>query len=316
MIPDWITVSDEVAEGLRDGRPVVALESTLITHGLPWPTNLETARKAEAAIRAEGAIPATIAVREGRPTVGLTESQLAELAECKGVMKASRRDLGAAVALRRTAGTTVSATMVLAHAAGIPVFATGGIGGAHKESDPTRPLDISNDLTELSRTPILVVCAGAKSILDLPQTLELLETFGVPVLGFRTDVLPTFYVRGGAGPVSCRVDSTRQAAEIFAAHVTMGGKGTILAQPLEQEIAVPADEFESALLQAQSEAAAAGVSGPKSTPFLLSRLADLTVGKTLTANQALIVANAKLAAEVAQELLALSFGMPRPPKFA
>ena len=202
----------------------------------------------------------------------------------------------------RTAGTTVSATMALAHAAGIRVFATGGIGGAHKESAPTRPLDISSDLTELSRTPVLVVCAGAKSILDLPQTLELLETFGVPVLGYRTDTLPTFYVRGGAGPVSCRVESTADAAAVFAAHVRMGGYGALLAQPLEQEIAIPADVFESAMTQAEREAADAGIAGPKSTPFLLSRLADLTVGKTLAANQALILSNARLAAEVAADL--------------
>ena len=301
--PDWLSVSDEVRDAITTGRPVVALESTLITHGLPWPTNWKTARHAETAVREAGAIPATIAVIDGRPTVGLDPTELDRLAEAKAVVKASRRDLGAAVAQGRTAGTTVSATMALAHAAGIRVFATGGIGGAHKESDPTRPLDISNDLTELSRIPVLVVCAGAKSILDLPQTLELLETFGVPVLGYQTDTLPTFYVRGGAGPVSTRVESPADAAAVFEAHVRMGGNGAILAQPLEHEVAVPADEFELAMAQAQREADDAGITGPKSTPFLLSRLADLTVGKTVAANQALIVANARLAATVAAELL-------------
>ncbi|MCZ2344209.1 MAG: pseudouridine-5'-phosphate glycosidase [Bacteroidales bacterium] len=299
----WLQISDEVRAALSDAQPIVALESTLITHGLPWPTNLETAQKAEAAVRIGGAVPATIAVIAGQPCVGLTPNQLAELAEAKQIAKASRRDLGAVVAQGRSAGTTVSATMALAWAAGIRVFATGGIGGAHRETNPTQPLDISSDLTELSRTPVLVVCAGAKSILDLPQTLELLETFGVPVLGYRTHELPTFYVRGGGGPVSCRVETAAEAAAVFAAHVQMGGKGAILAQPLESEVAVPADEFESAMFQAENEAEAAGISGPQSTPFLLSRLADLTVGRTLVANQALILANARLAAETAKELI-------------
>lgn len=299
----WLQISEEVRDALSDGKPVVALESTLVTHGLPWPTNLETAQKAETAVRSGGAVPATIAIIAGQPCVGLTQAQLAGLAEAKQIAKASRRDLGAIVAQGRSAGTTVSATMALAAAAGIRVFATGGIGGAHKEANPTRPLDISSDLTELSRTAVLVVCAGAKSILDLPQTLELLETFGVPVLGYRTDELPTFYVQGGGGPVSCRVESAAEAAAVFDAHVRMGGKGAILAQPLESEVAVPADEFESAMSQAESEAEAAGISGPRSTPFLLSRLADLTVGRTLVANQALILANARLAAETATELV-------------
>lgn len=302
MIPSWLKVSAEVAAAVGDGRPVVALESTLISHGLPWPANLGTAQKAEAAVRENGAVPATIAVVAGRPTVGLSDGEFETLARADGVWKASRRDLGGAVALGKTAGTTVSATMALAHAAGIRVFATGGIGGAHKEADPTQPLDISSDITELARTPVLVVCAGAKSILDLPQTLELLETFGVPVLGYRTDELPAFYVRAGGGPVSCRVETASMAAAVFSSHVQMGGFGAILAQPLDQEIAVPADEFAAAMRQAEAEAKAANVTGPRSTPFLLSRLADLTVGKTLAANQALIVSNARLAAEVAAAL--------------
>ncbi len=301
MHPDWLTLAPEVAAALAAGRPVVALESTLVSHGLPWPANLETARQAEAAVCAAGAVPATVAVLRGRPTVGLTDAELETLARGEGVMKASRRDLGAAVGLGRTAGTTVSATMALAHAAGIPVFATGGIGGAHKRVHG-HPLDVSADLAELARTPVLVVCAGAKSILDLPQTLELLETFGVPVLGYRTDEFPAFTVRGGGGPVSCRVETPAEAAVVFAAHLRMGGRGAVLAQPLDEHIAVPADEFAAALRTAEAEAEAKGVRGAEVTPYLLARLADLTAGKTLAANRALIVANARLAAEVAGKL--------------
>jgi pseudouridylate synthase len=322
---DWLTISDEVRAALAAKRAVVALESTLIAHGLPWPVNLETARESEAAVRAAGAIPATIAMPHGAPTVGLTDAQLEELARALNVLKASRRDMGAAVALKRTAATTVSATMALAHAAGVRVFATGGIGGAHQElgtrsaergaaelhSVPSsefrvpssgEPFDISADLTELARTPVLVVCAGAKSILHLPRTLELLETGGVPVWGFRTSAFPAFYVRESALPVSARLDAPREAALAFAAHVRMGGAGAVLAQPCPAEVAVPATEFDAWLHEAESAARAAGVVGAKVTPFLLARLAELSGGRTLTANRALIVSNARLAAEVAVAL--------------
>lgn len=301
MPPDWLTISDEVRAALAAGRPVVALESTLIAHGLPWPTNLETARESEAAIRAAGAIPATIAVLNGVPTVGLSDSQLELLAQAPGVRKASRRDLGAAVALKQHAATTVSATMALAHAAGIRVFATGGIGGAHTGAEP---FDISADLTELARTPVLVVCAGAKSILHLPRTLEILETLGVPVVGYRTDSFPAFYVRDHAPalPVSARVDSPKEAAALFASHVQMGGNGAVLANPCAAEVAVPASEFANWLHEADREALAAGISGAKVTPFLLAKIAEWSGGRTLVANRALIVANARLAAEVATEL--------------
>jgi pseudouridine-5'-phosphate glycosidase len=300
-MPNWLTVSDEVQAAIAAGRPVVALESTLIAHGLPWPVNLETARESEAAIRAAGAIPATIAVLHGVPTVGLSDTQLALLAQACGVQKASRRDLGAAVALKQLAATTVSATMALAHAAGIRVFATGGIGGAHRDAEP---FDISADLTELARTPVLVVCAGAKSILHLPRTLEILETLGVPVVGYRTDAFPAFYVREHFPPlaVSARVDSPSEAAALFAAHVRMGGSGAVLAQPCPAEVAVPAADFDRWLNEAEREAHTAGVTGAKVTPFLLSRLADLSGGRTLAANRELIVANARLSAEVAVAL--------------
>ena len=302
MIPDWLTCADEVAAALTAHRPVVALESTLICHGLPWPANLETARKAEAAVRDAGAVPATIAVLAGRPTVGLSLDEVEALAKATGVMKASRRDLSIAVALHRTAATTVSATMALAHKAGIAVFATGGLGGAHRPPAPAS--DISADLTELGRTPVLVVCAGAKSILDLPRTLEILETLGVPVLGFGTDTFPQFYTRGGTLPVSARVDSPEQAAAAFAAHVALGGAGMVLANPLPDADAIPQVEFDAWLAEAEAEldAACAYVGGAKLTPFLLARIAELSDGRTLSANKKLIVNNARLAAQVAGSL--------------
>jgi pseudouridine-5'-phosphate glycosidase len=341
MVAPWLTLSAEVAVALADNRPVVALESTLIAHGLPWPANLQTARESEAAVRAAGAVPATVAVWHGVSTVGLTDEQIVELAQSPGVFKASRRDLGAAVGLKRLAATTVSATMTLAHAAGVKVFATGGIGGAHRTARAAQtaeqggrgvggdeePFDISADLTELGRTPVLVVCAGAKSILHLPRTLEILETLGVPVVGYRTDTLPAFYVRanperarrgpsenhpvahapGSPGhklPVSCRVESPGEAAAVFAAHTRMGGGGAVLAQPCPADVAVPESEFQQWLAVAEADARAAGVSGAKITPFLLARLAELSGGRTLAANRALVVANARLAAEVAAALVA------------
>lgn len=310
MVPDWLTLGEEAAAALAAGRPVVALESTLVAHGLPWPANLDTAREAEAAVRAGGAVPATVAVWHGRPTVGLSPAQLEELAQAKGVRKAGRRDLGAAVGLRQLAATTVSATMVLAHAAGVRVFATGGIGGVHRPDGGAAAgcpsFDVSADLTELARTPVLVVCAGAKSILDLPRTLEMLETLGVPVLGYRTDRFPQFYVADTptAEPlsVSARIETAAEAAEVFAAHVRMGGGGAVLAQPCPADVAVSSDVFDSALSQALADAGRAGATGPKATPFLLARLAELTAGRTLAANRALIVANSALAAEVAVAL--------------
>lgn len=295
-----VKVSPEVSEALAAGKPVVALESTLICHGLPRPLNLEVAREAEAAVREAGAVPATVAVWHGVPTVGLSDDQLTELAHADEVLKASRRDLGAAVGQKRLAATTVSGTMALAHAVGVRVFATGGIGGAHRP--PANPWDISADLTELARTPVLVVCTGAKSILDLPRTLEVLETLGVPVLGYRTDTFPEFLCAGGTLPVSARVESAAEAAAAFAAHVDLGGGGAVLANPLPEADAVPAIEFAAALRTAESGAQRAGVSGAKLTPFLLARLSELTDGRTLRANRTLVVNNARLAAEVAGQL--------------
>jgi pseudouridine-5'-phosphate glycosidase len=294
-IPDWLVVSAEVRAALGAGRPVVALESTLIAHGLPFPTNVETALEAEQAVRDAGAVPATVAVWDGVPTVGLSAEQVRQLAQRTGVSKASRRDLATAVARRHTAATTVAGTTALAHRAGIRVFATGGIGGAHR--DPAQPFDISADLGELARTPMLVVCAGAKNILDLPRTLELLETLSVPVLGYRTDRFPAFYVRDSGLPVSARVETPAEAARLFAAHVELGGGGALLCQAVAEDVALTAAEMDDALRAAEAEAK--DVHGAAVTPFLLGRLAALTDGRSLRANRALIVANARLAGEVA-----------------
>jgi pseudouridylate synthase len=313
-------VRPEVADALRAGRPVVALESTLIAHGLPWPANLETARAAEQAVRDAGAVPATVAVWHGRPTVGLSSSELEYLARAPGVLKASRRDLAAAIAHGACAATTVAATLALAHLAGITVFATGGIGGVHPPAPmPRDPMtnaqaggevghwsldighswDISADLLELSRTPVAVVCAGAKSILDLRATLEVLETYAVPVVGYGTDDFPAFYLRSSGLPTSARVDTPAQAADLLRAHWSLGGAGVVLARPLPAASALDPDDFARALARAEGRAAAEGVRGPALTPYLLASLAELTDGRTLRANQELIVANARLAAEVA-----------------
>jgi pseudouridine-5'-phosphate glycosidase len=295
-----LTLHPEVEAAVRAGRPVVALESTLIAHGLPWPLNLDTAREAEAAVRAEGAVPATVAVWRGRPTVGLRDADLEQLARSKDVLKASRRDLAVAVAQGRDAATTVAATMFLAHLAGIRLFATGGIGGAHR--DARQPWDISADLLELSRTPVAVVCAGAKSILDIPRTLEILETQGVPVVGYGTDEFPAFYMRSSGERVDTRVDSPAEAAALLRAHWGLRGAGVVLAQPMPEDSSLPPEEFAHALAEVESRAAQVGVHGKELTPFLLARLAEVTAGKTLEVNQALVTANARLAGQVAREL--------------
>lgn len=297
-----LDIHPDVAVALGQGRPVVALESTLIAHGLPRPLNWQTACQAEAAVRAAGAVPATICVWQGRPTVGLSAAQLEELAHRDDVLKASRRDLAAAVARGQTAATTVAATMHLAHLAGIRVFATGGIGGAHRgETD----WDISADLVELARTPVAVVCAGAKSILDLPRTLEILETLGVPVVGYGTDEFPAFYVRSSGERLSARVDTPEEAARLLDAHWQLGGAGVVLAQPLPADAAMDSVAFEAALRQAEAQAREKDVRGPALTPFLLARLAEVTKGQTLQANLALILANATLAAQVSARYASL-----------
>ncbi|MFL5340917.1 MAG: pseudouridine-5'-phosphate glycosidase [Gemmataceae bacterium] len=291
-----VMVRPEVRDALDRRRPVVALESTLIAHGLPWPVNVETALAAEAAVRAEGAVPATIAVLAGAPVVGLSADEINALGQNRDVLKASRRDLAAAMAQGKTAATTVAATVFLAHRAGIHVFATGGIGGVHRGAEAT--FDISADLLEIARTPVCVVCAGAKSILDIPKTLELLEALGVPVIGYRTDSFPAFYVRSSGLPVAARVESPEYAATLARTHFGLGGGGLLLAQPVAEDVALSEAEFVAAF--AEAERAVGEVRGPALTPALLAKLAEVTAGRSLTANRELILANARLAARVAR----------------
>jgi pseudouridylate synthase len=305
-----LDIRADVEEQLRARGPVVALESTVIAHGLPWPKNLEAARRIETAVRVEGAIPATIAVVAGRPVVGLDAAALEAFARSADrtaqpqlvVRKAGRRDLAAAIVQKAHAATTVSGTMTLAHLAGIRVFATGGIGGVHPAADGQQAFDVSADLYELARTPVLVVCAGAKSILDLAATLEVLETLGVPVVGYGTNEFPAFYLNSSGLPASARVDAPEEAAALASAHWQFGGAGIVLAQPLPPEQALEPAVFHEALTKAEALARSQGITGPELTPFLLAQLARLTQGRTLTANLALLEANARLAARVAAAL--------------
>ena len=297
-----LDVRPHVAAALVGRRPVVALESTLIAHGLPWPVNRDTARSAERVVAESGAVAATVAVWHGTPTIGLNEDEIEYLARAGQVRKAGARDLAAAIVAGACAATTVSATMRLAHLAGIRVFATGGIGGVHPGTTG-RPLDVSADLLELARTPVMVVCAGAKSILDLAATLEVLETQGVPVVGYQTDEFPAFYLRTSRLEVAARVDSPAEAAALARWHWELGGAGVVLALPLPEEAELAREDFEAALAEAEQQAGRAGVGGPALTPFLLARLAELTGGRTLVANRELIRANARLAAQVAGHLV-------------
>src|SRR5471032_1581642 len=274
---EMVELSPEVAAALRAGRAVVALESTLITHGLPHPANIETALAMEAAVREGGAVPATIAVLAGKITVGLTRAEIARLATrpAGSVRKCSRRDLPIAVARGEDGATTVAGTMIVAAMAGIRVFATGGIGGVHRGA----PFDVSADLLELGRTPVAVVCSGAKSILDLPLTLEVLETQGVPVIGLGTDTLPAFYSRSSGLPIDVRVESPAEAAKIIAAARMLEAQhGLLIAVPVPAEDELPVEKVEAAIRQATAEAVAQGVSGKRVTPFVLGRVAELTGG--------------------------------------
>jgi pseudouridine-5'-phosphate glycosidase len=293
-----IDIRPDVARAIIDREPVVALESALISHGLPWPANLETARATESAVRSEGALPATIAVLEGRPTIGLSDAEIERLARQEGVLKASGRDLAAAVVHRRTAATTVAATMVLAHQARIQFFATGGIGGVHRGAEQTG--DVSADLLELARTPLAVVCAGAKSILDISRTLEALETLSVPVVGYRTDEFPAFHARASGKPVSARVDSPGEARALLQAHWSVQKSSVLFVQPVEEALELTASEIEDALAEGVRRATSLGIRGPALTPYLLRHLAEATSGRSTRANEALVVANARLAAQIAR----------------
>lgn len=296
-----LAVAEEVAEALAGGRPVVALESTLIAHGLPAPRNQEVSLAMEAAIRAAGAVPATVAVLDGTIRVGLSPDEIGRLASARpgDVRKASRRDLAVAVAEGGMAATTVSATMIAAHMAGIAVFATGGIGGVHRGA----PFDVSADLTELGRTPVAVVCAGPKAILDVPATREVLETQGVPVIGFRTDEMPAFYSRRSGHSVDFRVDTAEAAAGILRAQREIGlQSGVLVCVPVPEADAVPEGEIEAAIAIATEEVNRQGVAGARVTPLVLARVAELTGEASLRANVSLLVNNAGVAGELAVAL--------------
>ncbi len=293
-----LDLSPEVREALDRGAPVVALESTIVTHGMPYPDNVSTARAVEAAVRAGGAVPATIVVLRGRIRVGLDEAEIEALGRAEGVMKLSRADLAYAVAMGRDGSTTVAATMICAHLAGIRVFATGGIGGVHRGMETT--LDVSADLDELGRTPVTVVCAGAKALLDLPRTLEYLETRGVPVVGYRTDRFPAFWSRDSGLPAPLRLDSAVEIAALAAAQRRLGLTGGVLvANPVAAADEIPAGEIAAHIEEAVADATRRGVGGKGVTPFILSRMLELTGGRSLRTNVALILGNARLAAEIA-----------------
>lgn len=294
---DYLTLSAEVQAALADQRPIVALESTVIAHGLPYPANLEIARDMEATIRAEGAVPATIGLRDGKIVIGLSSDEIEQLATAKHVLKVSRRDLAVALATRQLGATTVAGTMLCASLAGIRFFATGGIGGVHRGA-PTS-MDISADLTELSRTPVLVVCAGAKSILDLGLTLEYLETQGVPVLGWQTDTFPAFYVRSSGHALRQSVDDLESVAAIARAQWACGLHGLVVTCPIPEEHALDPAPLEQATREALRLADEQGIRGSALTPFLLSHVAHVTAGESVEANKALLLNNARWAARFA-----------------
>ena len=299
---EYLRLSDEVRDALAAGRPVVALESTVIAHGLPRPDNLTVAREMQEAVRAEGAIPATVAVMDGQIVVGLSDADLERLATTElPVAKASRRGLAVALAQKTLAATTVAGTLACAALAGIRVFATGGVGGVHRGA--AHSFDISADLIELGRAPVVTVCAGVKAILDLPLTLEYLETQGVAVIGAQTDELPAFYYRSSGLRVPFRADSPGEIAAIARAQWESGlGGGLLVACPIPEADALPETVFTNALTQAERDAEAAGVTGPAITPFLLGRIATLTGGASVAANRALLLNNATWAARIAAAL--------------
>ena len=300
-ISDYIRVADPVRQALAQGKPVVALESTVIAHGLPYPANVEVAHSMESAISTEGAISATIALLDGQIVIGLNAEEIERLATEDNVMKASRRDLGVALASKKTAATTVAGTLACAALASISVFATGGIGGVHRGGQQT--FDISADLPELARSPVVTVCAGAKAILDLPLTLEYLETHGVPVIGYGTDELPAFYSRESGLRVPHRCDTPEEIAGVAVAQWRSGlGGGLLVTCPIPEQYALPRERIDTEIAIALAEAEEQGVRGPATTPFLLSRLAQLTGGESVVANRALLLNNATQAARFAKAL--------------
>ena len=298
----YLDISPEVAEALDNGKPVVALESTIISHGMPYPGNVKTALLVEQTIRENGAVPATIAIIGGRLKAGLSEAEIEYLGKSgRNVAKASRRDLAALVARKADGATTVTTTMMIAHMAGIGIFATGGIGGVHRGAETS--MDISADLEELGNTPVMVICAGAKSILDLGLTLEYLETKGVPVIGYGTNELPAFYTRHSGFGVDYRADSPAELAAMFTAQRELGLKGGMLVtNPIPEEYSMDKAVIDAAIEQALKEAAEAGIKGKEATPFLLAKVVELTGGDSLDSNIQLVLNNARLAAKTAVEL--------------
>lgn len=302
MMNNYLSISPEVKEALAAGKPVVALESTIISHGMPYPQNVQTALRVEQTIRDNGAVPATIAVIGGKLKAGCTNDEIEYLGK-KGqaVTKASRRDLPVLVARGEDGATTVTTTMIIAAMAGIKVFATGGIGGVHRGAETT--MDISADLEELAQTPVMVICAGAKSILDLGLTLEYLETKGVPVIGYGTDELPAFYTRHSGFGVDYRIDTPEELAAAFHAKLAMGLKGGMLVtNPIPEQYSMPADVINKAIDEAIVESQRLGIHGKATTPFLLAKVKDLTGGDSLAANIELVLNNARLAALTAAAL--------------
>lgn len=303
-IAEYIDVSDEVADSLAANKGVVALESTIITHGMPFPQNLETALAVEAQVRSVGAIPATIAIMEGRLKVGVSGDRLEHLAEnCDKASKASRRDMASILVKGTPAGTTVATTMQISAGCGIEVFATGGIGGVHRGAEDT--FDISADLAELSRTPVAVVCAGAKSILDIGKTLEVLESNGVPVLGYGTDDFPAFYTRSSGFPVDHRFDNFKDIAQVIATQNNLNMGGVLVANPIPQRDAMDPDLIEGWIVAAVEEAGQSGIERKALTPYLLKRIFELSGGTSLKANVGLITNNARVAGEISLALCEL-----------
>ncbi len=293
-------IKEEVQKALEEGKPVVALESTIISHGMPYPRNVETALKVEKAIRDNGAIPATIGIIEGEIVVGMDQDEIEAFGKKKGIAKVSKRDLPIVIAKKLWGATTVSATMLIAAKAGIPIFVTGGIGGVHRGAE--KSWDVSRDLKELGECPVTVVCSGAKAILDIPKTLEYLETEGVTVLSNKAKTFANFYSVSSNGPVDAVFETPKEAAEIIAAKKDLGLSGGILiSNPIPEEYALPHSYIDSIVDQAVKEAEEAGISGKESTPFLLKRIVELSGGKSLDSNIELVINNAVLGAKIAKE---------------
>ena len=294
----YLSISAEVADALARNQPVVALESTIVTHGMPWPQNVETARQVETDIRDTGGIPATIVILGGKICVGLDDKTLVDLGQAEDVMKLSRADLAFALSMKRTGSTTVAATMIAAQLAGIEVFATGGIGGVHQGAETT--FDVSADLDELAVTPVAVIAAGAKAILDIPKTLEYLETRGVPVVAYQSDEFPAFWSRSSGLPAPLRLDTARDIAATFSTRKALGlSGGMLVANPVPVDAEIPADVMAPMIAQALADAVEAGITAKEVTPFVLGRIFEISDGRSLATNIALVRNNARLATEIA-----------------